>query len=124
MGCETNLLRQVLEGSEFFSKFLEIIGKICWSARRIILDRFLYGDYFFGNFWKLLENIVGVRDVKTLHTGSLRVICFRKFLENIVGVRDEYLHTGSLRVIFLSEIFGNYWKALLECETNIFTQVL
>jgi hypothetical protein len=31
-----------------------------------------------------LENIVGVRDDKTLHTGSLRVICFRKLLQNIV----------------------------------------
>jgi hypothetical protein len=76
----------------YFRKFTEMFGKYCWSARRISSDRFLKGDFFFGNFWKLLENIVGVRDDKSLHTGSLRVICFRKFseiIENIVRDRDE-----------------------------------
>jgi len=45
-----------------YRKFSEIIGKYCLSARRISADRFSKGDFFFGNFRKLLENIVGVRD--------------------------------------------------------------
>jgi hypothetical protein len=59
---------------EFFLKFSEIIGKYCRGARRqISSDRFLKGDFFseiFGNYWKLSENIVGVRDDKSLQTGS------------------------------------------------------
>jgi hypothetical protein len=86
---------------EFFQKFSEIIGKCCRGARpQISSDRFLKGEFFFGNFRKLLENIVGVRDHKSLQTGSEKVN-------------------------FFSLIFGNYWKILSGCETTIlFRQVL
>jgi hypothetical protein len=55
----------------FFGKFSEIIGKYCRGARRrISSDGFLKGEFFFGNFQKLLENIVGVPDDESLQTGS------------------------------------------------------
>jgi len=58
------------------------------------------GWIFFLNFWKLLENIVGVWDKESLHSGSSRVTSF-------------------------SKCFGNYWKILSGCETtNLFRQVL
>ena len=55
----------------FFRNFSEIIGKYCRGARRKInLERFLRGEFLFGNFRKLLENIVGVRDDESLQAGS------------------------------------------------------
>jgi hypothetical protein len=64
-----NLFRQVLKGLILFRKFLEIFGKHCRGARRRISSyRFLKGKLFFGNFRKLLETIVGVRDDESLQT--------------------------------------------------------
>jgi len=127
-GRETNVFRQVLKTWNLFRKFSEIIGKYCLGVRQISSgrflkreifrkfseiigqycrgarrrfssDKFLNGDYFFGNFRKLLENNVWVRD-------------------------DDSLQTSSWMVIIFSEIFGNYWKIMSGCETNLFRQVL
>jgi hypothetical protein len=73
--CRGVRRRDSLDGflkGEFFPKCLEIIGKYyCQGARRrISSDRFFKGDFFFGNFRKLLENIVGVRDDESQLTGS------------------------------------------------------
>ena len=73
-----------------------------------------------------MENIVGVRDNESLQTGSYKVIFFRKLLESIVGVWDDKFFRQVLKGCeIFSEIFGNYWKLLLGCETtNLFRQVL
>ena len=94
-----------------YRKFSLIIGKYCWSARRIFSDRFLKGDFFIGNFRKLLENIVRVRHDKSLHIGSLRVNFFRKFSEIIGKYCWSARRISSDRFLkgdFFSEIFGNY----------------
>ena len=50
---------------------MENIGKYCRGLRRqISLDRFLKGEFIFGNLRILLENIVGVWDDESLQTGS------------------------------------------------------
>jgi hypothetical protein len=53
--CETtNLYKQVLKGLIY----LEIIGRYCRGyRRRISSDRFLKGEFFFGNFRKLLSGL-------------------------------------------------------------------
>jgi hypothetical protein len=76
--CETMyLFRHVLKRWFFFRnfrKFSEILWKYCRGVRRrISSDRFFRGEFFseiFGQYWKLLENIVEVWDDVSLQTGS------------------------------------------------------
>ena len=101
----------------FFRKFSEIIGKYCRGARRrFSSDRFLKGEFFsesFGNYWKLLENIVRVRIDESLQTGSYRLNFFRKFSE-IIGkyCRSARLRISSDRFIKCKFFFGNFRKLL------------
>jgi len=92
-----------------FRKFSKIIRKYCWSARRIFLDRFLYGDYFFGNFRKLLENIVGVRD-ESFQTGSCMVIFFSEIFGKYCWSARRIYSNRFLKGDLFSDIFGNYRK--------------
>jgi len=54
-----------------FRKLMENIGKYCRGLRRqISSDRFLKGEFIFGNLRILLENIVGEWNDESLQTGS------------------------------------------------------
>jgi len=125
--CETTIIfRQVLEWWLFFREFSEIIGKLCLGVRQISSDRSLKGELFseiFGNYWKILS---GCKTTNLFRQVLKGWILIRKLLENIVAVRDyESLQTSYWMVIIFSEIFGNYWKILLECETtSLFRQVV
>ena len=71
--CETtNLYRQGLKGWIFFINFRKFLDNIIgvWYYTKLFSDRFFKDEYFFGNFRKLSEIIVGVRDDESLQTGS------------------------------------------------------
>ena len=145
--------------SEIFGNYWKILEKYCRGVRwRISLDRFLNGEFFseifsyywkilsgcgmpnlfrqvlkgwiiYGNFRKLLENIVGKQDDETLQTDVLKEwIYFQKFSDIIGkycrGVGWRISSDRFLKGEFFSEIFGNYWKILSRCETtNLFRQM-
>ena len=106
----TNLFRQVLKTWNIFRKFSEIIGKYCLGVRRrISSDRFLKGEFFwdiFGNYWKILSRCKTTILFRQVLKNWIFFGNFQKLSENIVEVRDdESFQTGSKRVNFFFENF-------------------
>ena len=77
-----------------------------------------------------MENIVEVRDDKSLQTDVLKELIFSEIFGNFWKILSGCEMTNLFRqvlvgLILFSEIFGNFWKILLECETmNLLRQVL
>ena len=97
--------------SEFLFKNYRKILLECETT--ILFKQILIRWIIFGNYWKILSGCETTNLFRpVLKEWEIFFGNFRKLLENIIGVQDVESQTGSYKVNFFSEIIGKYcWSA-------------